>query len=92
MHHMRWAYWVVKQNAVRVYHASTGSSFLALIPFFDMLTKKSNPSARNNIVFDMSGSIMVSTDSAYEEGEFVGVHPGNFTDTEFFLRYLTGNI
>jgi hypothetical protein len=37
---MRWAYWVVKQNAVRVYHASTGQTFLALVPFFNMIEKR----------------------------------------------------
>ena len=39
MHHLRWAYWVVVQNAVRVKHKATGSTFLALVPFVNTLRK-----------------------------------------------------
>jgi hypothetical protein len=31
LHHLRWAYWVVVQNAVRVNHVATGGSFMALV-------------------------------------------------------------
>ena len=40
LHQIRWAYWVVKQNAVRVVQEHTGNSYLALIPFYNMLEKK----------------------------------------------------
>ena len=97
---MRWAYWVVKQNAVRVYHASTGHTFLALVPFFNMLEKRvgsgnsgSGTSGSNNIeagvVFDMDGSVRIHVAADHEEGEVVTVNPGNFTDHEFYLSFLT---
>lgn len=88
IHHMRWAYWVVKQNAVRVRHKSTGQDFLALVPFFDMAGKKMSETDTNGVVFDMDGSISIKASSAQEDGELIHVHPGNFTDTEFFMRYL----
>lgn len=88
IHHMRWAYWVVKQNAVRVRHKSTGQNFLALIPFFDMAGKKLSSTGTDGVVFDMDGSISIKTSSSQEDGDLINVHPGNFTDTEFFMRYL----
>ena len=103
---MRWAYWVVKQNAVRVYHASTGQTFLALVPFFNMIEKrvvsyKNDPLMNGDgyssslgrvgggIVFDMDGSVSISIAADHEEGEVVSVNPGNFTDHEFYLSYLS---
>ena len=88
VHHMRWAYWVVKQNAVRVRHKSTGQSFLALVPFFDMLGKKLSPTGTDGVQFDMDGSISMRASVSQEDGDLVNVHPGNFTDTEFYMRYL----
>ena len=40
MHQIRWAYWVVKQNAVRIRQMSTGLEFLALVPYYNMLEKQ----------------------------------------------------
>jgi hypothetical protein len=87
-HHMRWAYWVVKQNAVRVQHTSTGQSFLALIPYFNLIEKKVD--SGGGVTFDLDGGISIRVGAGHEEGQPISTHPGNFTDTEFFLRYLTG--
>lgn len=88
-HQLRWAYWVVKQNAVRVRHTSTGHDFLALVPFFDMTEKRISASGTDGVTFNMDGTISLHTSSMEEDGEAVGVHPGNFTDTEFFMRYMS---
>lgn len=45
LHQMRWALWVVKQNAVRVRQVSTGLHFLALVPYFGMIHKDAVPAA-----------------------------------------------
>jgi hypothetical protein len=86
---MRWAYWVVKQNAVRVRHQSTGHDFLALVPFFDMAEKRFSSKGTDGVIFDMDGSISLRVSSHEEEGETIGIHPGNMTDSEFFLRYMS---
>ena len=43
IHQMRWALWVVRQNAVRVRQVSTGLHFLALVPYFGMMDKAAAP-------------------------------------------------
>lgn len=40
MHQIRWAYWVVKQNAVRVTQKHTGNSYMAMVPFYNMVEKR----------------------------------------------------
>jgi hypothetical protein len=69
-HHLRWAYWVVKQNAVRVQHTSTGQSFLALVPFFNMVDKRVD--SGGGVTFDLDGGISIRVGSGHEEGEAVG--------------------
>ena len=94
-HQMRWAYWVVKQNAVKVYHASTGKEFLALVPFFNMMEKRvgkvRDDAGRGGggVIFDMDGSVTINAAHDHEEGEVVTVHPGNYTDHEFYLSFLS---
>ena len=74
MHQMRWAYFVVKQYAIRVQHASTGGSFLALVPFFDMMEKRID--SGGGATFEMDGGITMRVGQDHEEGEFTGFHPG----------------
>jgi hypothetical protein len=42
------------------------------------------------VTFDLDGGISIRVGSGHTEGQSIGTHPGNFTDTEFFLRYMTG--
>ena len=84
---IRWAYWIVMQNAVKVYHVSTGQYFLALVPFYNMVEKRVG--SGGGVSFNLGGSVTISVGSLHEEGEVVGVHPGNFSDHEFYLRYLS---
>jgi hypothetical protein len=60
----------VKQNAVRVQHTSTGQSFLALVPFFNMVDKRVD--SGGGVTFDLDGGISIRVGSGHEEGEAVG--------------------
>lgn len=84
-HHLRWAYWVVVQNAVRVHQASTGGSFLALIPFAN--TMKKSVSNSTGVVFGLSGSVSVKASSDVSIDNQISFSAGNFNDAEFFSRY-----
>jgi len=84
---IRWAYWVVMQNAVQIHQVSTGQSFLALVPFYNMVAKRIG--SGGGVSFNLDGSVTISVGSPHEEGEVVGVHPGNFSDHEFYMRYLS---
>jgi hypothetical protein len=86
IHQMRWAYWVVKQNAVKVKQISTGLEFVALIPYYHMFDKRLG--SGGGITFDLDGTVSVRAGRDQEEGFPVGIHPGNLSDAEFFLRYL----
>lgn len=86
LHQIRWAYWVVRQNAVRIKHVTTGNVFLALVPFYDMFEKRLN--GGGGIAFEPDGSVGIRVGEAHAEGMAVGLHPGNLTDAEFFMRYL----
>ena len=57
IHHLRWAYWVVSQNAVRVKHKATGKSFMALIPFVNTMRK--SVSNDSTVSFELDGSVSV---------------------------------
>jgi hypothetical protein len=85
IHQIRWAYWVVKQNAVRVKQMSTGLEFTALIPYYNMVQKST--SVGGGLTFDLDGSVSLRT-SGLLEGASLAVHPGNMSDAEYFLRYL----
>lgn len=86
IHQIRWAYWVVKQNAVKIKQVATGLQFIALIPYYNMVKK--NIGAGGGITFDLDGSISLRTGSLQEENEPIEMSPGNMSDSEFFLRYL----
>ena len=86
IHQMRWAYWVVKQNAVRIKQIATGLEFIALIPYYNMVHKRYG--SGGGLTFDLDGSVSVRVGGGHEEGMAVGIHPGNMSDSEFFLRYL----
>lgn len=86
IHQIRWAYWVVKQNAVRIQQVSTGLSFIALIPFYNFVTKRLG--AGGGITFDLDGTVSVRAGNSHSELTPVTIHPGNMSDSEFFLRYL----
>ena len=63
-HQLRWAFFVVKQNAVRIKHIATGLEFLALIPFHNMIDHDmpphipvpSNPHKQNEEEMNIDGS------------------------------------
>ncbi len=86
IHQIRWAYWIVKQNAIRVKQMSTGLEFIALIPYYNMVDKRLG--AGGGVTFDLDGSISLRTGELHEEAAPVGIHPGNMSDSEFFLRYF----
>jgi hypothetical protein len=86
IHQIRWAYWVVKQNAVKIKQISTGLEFIALVPFYNMVEKRLG--AGGGITFDLDGTVSVHAGSNQEEGFPVTIHPGNMSDSEFFMRYL----
>lgn len=86
IHQMRWAYFVVKQNAVKIKHIATGLEFVALVPFYNMFDKEMGKGG--GVSFELDGSISVRAGAAKAEGSGVGLHPGNLTDPEFFMRYL----
>ena len=52
-----------------------------------MIEKRFN--AGGGITFDLDGTVSVRAGKDQEEGLPVTVHPGNYSDAEFFLRYLT---
>ena len=87
IHQMRWAYWVVKQNAVKIKHIATGLEFIALIPYYNFFEKKIG--SGGGVSFDFDGSINVRSGATTDEGVAVGLHPGNLTDPEYYLRYLS---
>lgn len=86
IHQIRWAYWVVKQNAVRIKQIATGMEFIALIPFYNFIEKRLG--VGGGITFDLDGTVSVRAGKHHEEDLPVMIHPGNMTDSEFFLRYL----
>lgn len=88
IHQIRWAYWVVKQNAVRIKQVSTGLEFLALVPFYSMLDKDMGASG-GGITFNLDGSVTIKAGDNHEEGTVISVFPGNCTDSEFFMRFLS---
>lgn len=91
MHQIRWAYWVVRQNAVRVRHVATGLEFIALVPFYNMLEKRVDGERRGGggITFDLDGSVTVRAWETFEDGMPLSVNVGNLTDAEFFLKYFS---
>jgi len=86
IHQIRWAYWVVKQNAVKVKQMSTGLEFIALIPYYNMVEKMLGTGG--GVTFDLDGSISLRVGQAHEEGVTVKASPGNMSDSEYFMRYL----
>ncbi len=84
---IRWAYWVVKQNAMMVHHVSTGKDFLALVPFANMIEKRLG--SGGGISFNMDSSVTINVGSLHEEGEVIGIQPGNVSDHEFYMRFLS---
>lgn len=86
IHQIRWAYWVVKQNAVRIKQIATGLEFIALIPFYNMVEKRIG--SGGGVTFDLDGTVSVRAGSNQDEGFPITIHPGNMSDSEFFLRYM----
>eukprot|EP01041_Mallomonas_annulata_P007399 gene7399-15106_t len=87
LHQIRWAYFVVQQHAVRIYHSATGKDFLALVPFADMLKK--NIGSGGKVTLDLDGSVRVRVGSAYGTSQHIEIDPGNITDSELFMKYMT---
>lgn len=87
IHQIRWAYWVVKQNSIKIKQMATGLQFIALIPYFNFLDKSFG--SGGGVTFDLDGTISIRAGrEGLEEGMPVGLHPGNYSDSEFFMRYL----
>jgi hypothetical protein len=51
-----------------------------------MLEKKLESSG--GITFDLDGTVSVRAGGNADEGFPVAIHPGNMSDSEFFMRYL----
>lgn len=85
MHHLRWAYWVVVQNAVRVKHKATGTTFLALVPFVNTLRK--SVANESSVAFELDGSITIKASTDVPTGGHVKFSTGLYNDAEFFSRY-----
>jgi hypothetical protein len=75
------------QNAVRVKHIATGSSFLAIIPFINTLEKRVGNST--GISFELDGAVSVRLDEDHKRGASIGISVGDLNDAEHFLRYFT---
>ena len=92
MHQIRWAYWVVKQNAVRIKQVSTGLSFLALVPFYNIAEKQIDSDANSakgaGVRFELDGRVTIRSYAETSANNAISVAVGNFTDSEFYLRYL----
>lgn len=105
LHQIRWAYWVVKQNAVRVRQVSTGLDFLALVPFFPMAEKhipcdlvtpdllsssaQRGAAVSSGVKFELDGTVTIRSSVLTKSGAAVQVEPGKFTDSEFYMRFLS---
>jgi hypothetical protein len=85
LHQIRWAYWIVKQNAVKVRHATTGYEFFALVPFINYIRK--SHTAGGTLTFDRNGLVNLRVNS-HLPNTFVTFSTGNFTDSEYFMRYF----
>lgn len=79
----------MKQNAIRIRHATTGNTFLALVPYYNMVEKRLN--GGGSIAFEVDGNVAVRVGTEFEETQPISIHPGDFTDAEFFMRYMTGS-
>jgi len=88
MHHLRWAYWVVMQNAVRVKHSATGGSFLALIPFVNTLVKCIGTNI-STAAFEFDGSVTIRSPNALLADQQMSVGVGSLNDAEMFLRFFS---
>lgn len=95
MHQIRWALWVVKQNAVRVTQLHTGNSYLALIPYYNMLEK--DLESGGIVSLERDNSVQVKVGEAYQPADpleehppAIAINPGDLNDAEFFMKYLDG--
>jgi hypothetical protein len=86
LHQIRWAYWIVKQNSVKIVHKGTGHEFVALVPFLNFVDKKVG--GGGGVTLDLDGMISVRAGANQAEGSNIGLHIANFTDAQFFLRYF----
>lgn len=71
---------------MRVRHAATGYEFIALVPFYNMMMKRSN--IGGGVSFEQDGMVRVRIGGNYHQGDIIGIQPGNFSDSEFYTRYL----
>jgi hypothetical protein len=88
MQHIRWALTIIAQHAVRVRHAATGSTFLALIPFHDLLEKRVD--GVGGTTFELNGDVTIKTGQASDTGTSLSISSNveEMTDASFFYRYL----
>jgi hypothetical protein len=83
---LQWAFDVVQQNAVRVAQKSTGRTFLALVPFVGMMDKRVD--GHGGAALELDGSVTIRAGVRVEEHQVISIHASNYTDQEFFARYL----
>ena len=86
LHHLRWAYWVVMQNAVRIKHSATGGSFLALVPFVNTLRRQISSNSTSS--FDFDGSVNIRTGGNVNENHQINLGVGALNDAEMFMRFF----
>ena len=100
MHQIRWAYWVVRQNAVRVKHVTTGHQYIINLMGCNSSMSTGNAflalvpfydmvekrlNGGGGIAFDVDGSVTIRMGDPTIEGQAVAMHPGDLTDGEFFM-------
>jgi hypothetical protein len=42
-----------------------------------------------SVTFGLDGSVLIRSGSKQRKGSSIGINPGNLTDPDFFLRFLT---
>ncbi len=87
LHLIRWAIWVVEQNAVQIKQQSTGLEFYGLVPFWNMIDKRVDK--KGGIIFELDGSISIKTGVDLVAGNVFSSSVGPLTDQDFFMKYLS---
>lgn len=86
-----WGLWVVKQYAVTIHQKATGTDFLALVPFLNMMDKRvaTAGDTAGGLTFELDGSLSIRPGVDVEEGTVLSTMIGELTDQDYFLRYLS---
>ena len=81
---MKWALQIVRSYAVRVYKVTTRKSFLALVPFVDMIGHRTG--AGGNVTLGLDNLVRVNL-GEHAEGMACQLDRNPLTDAESLLKY-----